>query len=105
MLYDLYVCCFSSCFDRGCQNGSVYVWTLPQGGTVVSLPNILNSSVCQDRNTEVKVSLDLLLQLFVAALVYSCFNKIYLFKSSVSSSFHSRKVQSVHLYFTATLRQ
>uniref|UniRef100_A0A8C2X9J9 HECT-type E3 ubiquitin transferase n=1 Tax=Cyclopterus lumpus TaxID=8103 RepID=A0A8C2X9J9_CYCLU len=28
----------------GCQNGSVHVWTLPQGGTFVSLPNILSSS-------------------------------------------------------------
>ncbi|XP_065821674.1 probable E3 ubiquitin-protein ligase HERC1 isoform X4 [Labrus bergylta] len=38
----------------GCQNGSVHVWTLPQGGTVVSLPNILNSPLSQDKNTEVK---------------------------------------------------
>ncbi|KAM4527576.1 putative E3 ubiquitin-protein ligase HERC1 isoform 4-T4 [Odontesthes bonariensis] len=38
----------------GCQNGSVYVWTLPQGGTIVSLPNMLNNSQCQDKSTEVK---------------------------------------------------
>ncbi|XP_023136650.2 probable E3 ubiquitin-protein ligase HERC1 isoform X3 [Amphiprion ocellaris] len=38
----------------GCQNGSVHVWTLPQGGTIVSLPNMINSSTSQDRNTEVK---------------------------------------------------
>uniref|UniRef100_A0AAQ5YVK1 HECT-type E3 ubiquitin transferase n=1 Tax=Amphiprion ocellaris TaxID=80972 RepID=A0AAQ5YVK1_AMPOC len=40
----------------GCQNGSVHVWTLPQGGTIVSLPNMINSSTSQDRNTEVKDS-------------------------------------------------
>ncbi|XP_037609794.1 probable E3 ubiquitin-protein ligase HERC1 isoform X5 [Sebastes umbrosus] len=38
----------------GCQNGSVHVWTLPQGGTFVSLPNMLNSSQGQDKSTEVK---------------------------------------------------
>ncbi|XP_068430797.1 probable E3 ubiquitin-protein ligase HERC1 isoform X3 [Clinocottus analis] len=38
----------------GCQNGAVHVWTLPQGGTFVSLPNILNSSQRQDRSTDVK---------------------------------------------------
>ncbi|XP_014842886.1 PREDICTED: probable E3 ubiquitin-protein ligase HERC1 isoform X1 [Poecilia mexicana] len=38
----------------GCQNGSVYVWTLPQGGTSVSLPNILNSPQSQDQSFEVK---------------------------------------------------
>ncbi|XP_040012788.1 probable E3 ubiquitin-protein ligase HERC1 isoform X4 [Xiphias gladius] len=38
----------------GCQNGSVYVWTLPQGGTIVSLPNILNNSPGQDENNDVK---------------------------------------------------
>ncbi|XP_031715964.1 probable E3 ubiquitin-protein ligase HERC1 isoform X3 [Anarrhichthys ocellatus] len=38
----------------GCQNGSVHVWTLPQGETFVSLPNILNSSQRQDKSTEVK---------------------------------------------------
>ncbi|KAK2888184.1 probable E3 ubiquitin-protein ligase HERC1 isoform X2 [Channa argus] len=39
----------------GCQNGSVYVWTLPQGGMVVSLPNILNNSSSQDKNSDVKM--------------------------------------------------
>ncbi|XP_038130884.1 probable E3 ubiquitin-protein ligase HERC1 isoform X2 [Cyprinodon tularosa] len=38
----------------GCQNGLVYVWTLPQGGTTVSLPNILNSPPSQDKSFEVK---------------------------------------------------
>ncbi|KAE8284964.1 putative E3 ubiquitin-protein ligase HERC1 [Larimichthys crocea] len=38
----------------GCQNGSVHVWTLPQGGTVVSLPNILNAPLSQDKSTNVK---------------------------------------------------
>ncbi|XP_042364651.1 probable E3 ubiquitin-protein ligase HERC1 isoform X4 [Plectropomus leopardus] len=38
----------------GCQNGSVHVWTLPQGGTFVSLPNILNSSPGQEKSTDVK---------------------------------------------------
>ncbi|KAM8827696.1 putative E3 ubiquitin-protein ligase HERC1 isoform 4-T4 [Spinachia spinachia] len=38
----------------GCQNGSVHVWTLPQGGTFVSLPNILNSSQRQDKSADVK---------------------------------------------------
>lgn len=56
-------CLSSVWFDRGGQNGSVYVWTLPQGGTVVSLPSMLNS---QERDTETKVSLDLLLKLFGA---------------------------------------
>ncbi|KAF0031589.1 hypothetical protein F2P81_016144 [Scophthalmus maximus] len=40
----------------GCQNGSVYVWTLPQGGTVVSLYNIPNSSPSQDNDNDVKDS-------------------------------------------------
>ncbi|KAM9306994.1 putative E3 ubiquitin-protein ligase HERC1 [Pholidichthys leucotaenia] len=38
----------------GCQNGTVYVWTLPQGGAAVSLPNMLSTSTSQDRSTEVK---------------------------------------------------
>ncbi|XP_033501994.2 putative E3 ubiquitin-protein ligase HERC1 isoform X9 [Epinephelus lanceolatus] len=38
----------------GCQNGSVHVWTLPQGGASVSLPNILNNSQGQDKSTDVK---------------------------------------------------
>lgn len=41
----------------------MYVWTLPQGGTTVSLPNILNSPPSQDKNSEVQVSLDFLMQL------------------------------------------
>lgn len=44
-----------SCFYSGCQNGAVYVWTLPQGGAVVSLPNILGSSPSQEKNSDVKV--------------------------------------------------
>lgn len=58
-----------SCFHRGCQNGSVHVWTLPQGGTFVSLPNILNSSQRQDKSTDVKVSLDYSLEPCFATLV------------------------------------
>lgn len=46
-------------FCRGCQNGLVYVWTLPQGGTIVSLPNIFNSPT-QDKNPEVRVSFNFL---------------------------------------------
>ncbi|XP_040914288.1 probable E3 ubiquitin-protein ligase HERC1 isoform X4 [Toxotes jaculatrix] len=38
----------------GCQNGSVYVWTLPQGGTTVLLPNMLNNSPSQNKNNDVK---------------------------------------------------
>uniref|UniRef100_A0A1A8FK92 HECT-type E3 ubiquitin transferase n=1 Tax=Nothobranchius korthausae TaxID=1143690 RepID=A0A1A8FK92_9TELE len=38
----------------GCQNGSLHVWTLPQGGTTVSLPNILNSPPSQDKSSEVQ---------------------------------------------------
>ncbi|KAM9735317.1 putative E3 ubiquitin-protein ligase HERC1 isoform 5-T6 [Menidia menidia] len=38
----------------GCQNGSVHVWTLPQGGTIVSLPNTSNSSQCRVKTTEIK---------------------------------------------------
>ncbi|KAI3361765.1 hypothetical protein L3Q82_002108 [Scortum barcoo] len=38
----------------GCQNGSVHVWTLPQGGTVVSLPNILSNAPSQDNSSDVK---------------------------------------------------
>ncbi|XP_041825741.1 probable E3 ubiquitin-protein ligase HERC1 isoform X2 [Melanotaenia boesemani] len=36
----------------GCQNGSVYIWTLPQGGTIVSLPNKLHNSQCQNKSTK-----------------------------------------------------
>uniref|UniRef100_UPI003AAEB7BA probable E3 ubiquitin-protein ligase HERC1 n=1 Tax=Centroberyx gerrardi TaxID=166262 RepID=UPI003AAEB7BA len=35
----------------GCQNGAVYVWTLPQGGTIVSLPNILSGSPTQEKTS------------------------------------------------------
>ncbi|XP_032396190.1 probable E3 ubiquitin-protein ligase HERC1 isoform X2 [Etheostoma spectabile] len=52
----------------GCQNGSVHVWTLPQGGTFVSLPNILNTQG-QAKSTDVKVSLDLLLEFLFAAMI------------------------------------
>ncbi|KAM3873957.1 putative E3 ubiquitin-protein ligase HERC1 [Diretmus argenteus] len=38
----------------GCQSGAVYVWTLPQGGTSVSLPNILSSSPSQEKSSGVK---------------------------------------------------
>uniref|UniRef100_A0A8C9U1I0 HECT-type E3 ubiquitin transferase n=1 Tax=Scleropages formosus TaxID=113540 RepID=A0A8C9U1I0_SCLFO len=38
----------------GCQNGQVYVWTLPQGGTTVSIPNLLSTSSNQERITDVK---------------------------------------------------
>ncbi|XP_075899766.1 putative E3 ubiquitin-protein ligase HERC1 isoform X1 [Nelusetta ayraudi] len=37
----------------GCQNGSVHVWTLPQGGTAVSLPNIKNSLPNQNQSSRV----------------------------------------------------
>ncbi|XP_053195611.1 probable E3 ubiquitin-protein ligase HERC1 [Scomber japonicus] len=40
----------------GCQNGAVHIWTLPQGGTVVSLPSILKSSSSQDKSIDVKDS-------------------------------------------------
>ncbi|XP_051890412.1 LOW QUALITY PROTEIN: probable E3 ubiquitin-protein ligase HERC1 [Pristis pectinata] len=36
----------------GCQNGLVYVWTLAQGGTAVSLPNLLHSSDLQEKQAE-----------------------------------------------------
>ncbi|XP_029920656.1 probable E3 ubiquitin-protein ligase HERC1 isoform X2 [Myripristis murdjan] len=38
----------------GCQSGAVYVWTLPQGGTVVSLPNKLSSSSSQEKSNGVQ---------------------------------------------------
>ncbi|XP_060677257.1 probable E3 ubiquitin-protein ligase HERC1 isoform X2 [Hemiscyllium ocellatum] len=38
----------------GCQNGLVYVWTLPQGGTAVSLPNLLHSPDVHERHVEEK---------------------------------------------------
>ncbi|XP_036385733.1 probable E3 ubiquitin-protein ligase HERC1 isoform X2 [Megalops cyprinoides] len=38
----------------GCQNGVLCVWTVPQGGTTVSLPNFLNSSSSQEKISDVK---------------------------------------------------
>ncbi|XP_041057144.1 probable E3 ubiquitin-protein ligase HERC1 isoform X1 [Carcharodon carcharias] len=38
----------------GCQNGLVYVWTLPQGGTAITLPNLLHSPDVQERRAEEK---------------------------------------------------
>ncbi|XP_067888501.1 probable E3 ubiquitin-protein ligase HERC1 isoform X5 [Heterodontus francisci] len=38
----------------GCQNGLIYVWTLPQGGTAISLPNLLHSPDVQERHAEEK---------------------------------------------------
>ncbi|XP_034457870.1 probable E3 ubiquitin-protein ligase HERC1 isoform X1 [Hippoglossus hippoglossus] len=40
----------------GCQNGSVYVWTLPQGGTGVSLYNLLNNPQVKEKDNDVKDS-------------------------------------------------
>ncbi|XP_062334757.1 probable E3 ubiquitin-protein ligase HERC1 [Osmerus eperlanus] len=34
----------------GCQNGLLYVWTLPQGGTSVSVPNFLSGSSSQEKS-------------------------------------------------------
>uniref|UniRef100_A0AAR2M095 HECT-type E3 ubiquitin transferase n=1 Tax=Pygocentrus nattereri TaxID=42514 RepID=A0AAR2M095_PYGNA len=34
----------------GCQNGLLYVWTVPQGGTSVSVPNFLCASTSQERS-------------------------------------------------------
>lgn len=59
----------SPSFCRGCQNGSVHVWTMPQGGTTVSLPKVKNSPPSQDTSTDVKVSLDLMLELLFTVLV------------------------------------
>ncbi|KAL4617326.1 putative E3 ubiquitin-protein ligase HERC1 [Arapaima gigas] len=39
----------------GCQNGQVYVWTIPQGGTTVSVPNFSTSSSSQERISDVKL--------------------------------------------------
>ncbi|MGH0184836.1 UNVERIFIED_CONTAM: hypothetical protein FKN15_017450 [Acipenser sinensis] len=36
----------------GCQNGLLYVWTVPQGGTAVSLPNFLNTAQNRGRIIE-----------------------------------------------------
>ncbi|XP_026052426.1 probable E3 ubiquitin-protein ligase HERC1 isoform X3 [Carassius auratus] len=38
----------------GCQNGLLYVWTLPQGGTNVSAPNFLTPSTSQDKSSAIK---------------------------------------------------
>ncbi|XP_065100040.1 probable E3 ubiquitin-protein ligase HERC1 isoform X2 [Paramisgurnus dabryanus] len=38
----------------GCQNGLLYVWTLPQGGTSVSVPNFLTPSTSQDKSSASK---------------------------------------------------
>ncbi|GAA6072381.1 probable E3 ubiquitin-protein ligase HERC1 isoform X1, partial [Tachysurus ichikawai] len=40
----------------GCQNGLLYVWTIPQGGSSVSVPQFLSASSIQDRSGVVKVS-------------------------------------------------
>ncbi|XP_007895403.2 probable E3 ubiquitin-protein ligase HERC1 [Callorhinchus milii] len=39
----------------GCQNGLVYVWTLPQAGAAVSLPHLLHSTDEQEKQSEEKV--------------------------------------------------
>ncbi|XP_072518712.1 probable E3 ubiquitin-protein ligase HERC1 isoform X2 [Salminus brasiliensis] len=38
----------------GCQNGLLYVWTVPQGGTSVTVPNFLGASTSQDRSAMLK---------------------------------------------------
>ncbi|XP_034166972.2 probable E3 ubiquitin-protein ligase HERC1 isoform X4 [Pangasianodon hypophthalmus] len=38
----------------GCQNGLLYVWTVPQGGSSVSVPQFLSASSSQDRSGVVK---------------------------------------------------
>ncbi|XP_066501303.1 probable E3 ubiquitin-protein ligase HERC1 isoform X2 [Hoplias malabaricus] len=38
----------------GCQNGLLYVWTVPQGGTSVLVPNFLGASISQERSAVVK---------------------------------------------------
>ncbi|KAJ8402341.1 hypothetical protein AAFF_G00368300 [Aldrovandia affinis] len=38
----------------GCQNGLLCVWTLPQGGATVSVPNFLNSPSSQEKLSDVK---------------------------------------------------
>ncbi|KAK2872403.1 hypothetical protein Q8A67_022300 [Cirrhinus molitorella] len=38
----------------GCQNGLLYVWTLPQGGANVSVPNFLTPSTSQDKSSAIK---------------------------------------------------
>uniref|UniRef100_A0A9J7YSL0 HECT-type E3 ubiquitin transferase n=1 Tax=Cyprinus carpio carpio TaxID=630221 RepID=A0A9J7YSL0_CYPCA len=38
----------------GCQNGLLYVWTLPQGGANVSAPNFLTPSTSQDKSSAIR---------------------------------------------------
>ncbi|XP_043076943.1 probable E3 ubiquitin-protein ligase HERC1 [Puntigrus tetrazona] len=38
----------------GCQNGLLYVWTLPQGGANVSVPNFLAQTTSQDKSSAIK---------------------------------------------------
>ncbi|KAM6984699.1 putative E3 ubiquitin-protein ligase HERC1 [Aplochiton taeniatus] len=38
----------------GCQNGLLYVWTLPQGGNSVSVPNFLSNSPSQEKSSSTK---------------------------------------------------
>ncbi|XP_073791889.1 probable E3 ubiquitin-protein ligase HERC1 isoform X5 [Danio rerio] len=38
----------------GCQNGLLYVWTVPQGGANVSVPNFLTPSTSQDKSSAIK---------------------------------------------------
>ncbi|XP_052393189.1 probable E3 ubiquitin-protein ligase HERC1 isoform X2 [Carassius gibelio] len=38
----------------GCQNGLLYVWTLPQGGANVVVPSFLAPSTSQDKSTAIK---------------------------------------------------
>ncbi|KAJ8286644.1 hypothetical protein GJAV_G00041500 [Gymnothorax javanicus] len=38
----------------GCQNGSLCVWTVPQGGTTVSVPNFLSNSPNQEKINDAK---------------------------------------------------
>uniref|UniRef100_A0A9J8CIV4 HECT-type E3 ubiquitin transferase n=1 Tax=Cyprinus carpio carpio TaxID=630221 RepID=A0A9J8CIV4_CYPCA len=38
----------------GCQNGLLYVWTLPQGGANVLVPNFLTPSTSQDKSSAIK---------------------------------------------------
>lgn len=45
----------SSPLLSGCQNGLLYVWTVPQGGSSVSVPHFLSASSSQDRSGVVKV--------------------------------------------------
>lgn len=105
------ICILSPCFCRGCQNGSVYVWTLPQGGTVVSLPNILNNSPSQDKNNDVKVSSALLLggpAADLAPLISWCWNAVRISCTSYSRygvSCLSSQNHRLSILFTAGQRK